>query len=122
VNENTFWEILDEILNFGEFVVAVPNGAASANIVGKISIGKDGREIVIEKDVCHCHVHLEPEKISQFSFTYINVGFGDEPCCELKTPQDETVLRLYLRGSKEKGIEKFVEFSHKDSEFVKGKW
>ncbi|MDQ3633302.1 MAG: hypothetical protein M3405_02175 [Acidobacteriota bacterium] len=102
VDESTFWEILDEILNFGEFILAVPNSAASANIVGKISIGKDSREKVIDKDTCHCHVHLEPEKISRFSFTFIDAGFGDEPVCELKTPQDEIVLRLYLRGTRRK--------------------
>lgn len=122
MDEKIFWEILDEILDFGEFIVAVPNVGASANIVGKISIGRDGREKVIEKDACQCHVHLESQKISQISFTYINAGFGDEPACELKTPQDETVLRLYLRGSKEFAQEKFVEFSCKDSEFIKGSW
>ncbi len=122
MDEATFWEILDEILNFGEFIVAVPNVGASANIVGKISIGRDGREKVIDKDACHCHVHLEPERISRFSFTFIDAGFGDEPACELKTPQDETVLRLYLRGSKEIGSKKFAGFSHKDSEFVNGNW
>ncbi len=122
MDKDVFWKILDEILSFGEFIVAVPNSGASANIVGKISIGRDGREKVIEKDNCHCHVHLEPEKIGQFSFTYINAGFGDEPACELKTPQDETVLRLYLRESKEIAIDKFVEFSYKDSELVKNSW
>lgn len=71
MNEDVFWWILDEILSFGEFIVAVPNAAASANIVGKISIGRDGKDKVIDKDVCRCHVHLEPEKISQFSFTFI---------------------------------------------------
>lgn len=122
MDEATFWEILDEILSFGEFIVAVQNSAASANIVGKISVGKDGKERVIDKDTCHCHVHLEPEKINRFSFTFIDAGFGDEPACELKTPQDETVLRLYLRGSKESGSMKFAAFSYKDSEFVNGNW
>ena len=122
MSEETFWEILDEVLNFGEFVVAVPNSAASANIVGKISVGRDGKERVIDKDACHCHVHLEPEKIAQFSFTFIDPGFGEEPCVELKTPQDETVLRLYLRGNKQMASEKFLEFSFADSKFVKGSW
>ncbi|MGI8669769.1 MAG: hypothetical protein ACR2J3_07960 [Aridibacter sp.] len=122
MDEAIFWQVLDEILNFGEFIVAVPNSAASANIVRKISIGKDGRERVINKDICHCHVHLKPKKISRFSFTFIEAGFGDEPACELKTPQDETVLRLYLRGSKEFGSGKFAAFLYKDSEFVNGNW
>lgn len=122
MNEDTFWKILDEVLDFGEFVVAVPNEVASANIVGKISIGRDGREKVIDKDACHCHVHLEPEKIARFSFTFIDPGFGEEPCIELKTPQDETVLRLYLRGSMETASNKFAEFSFANSEFVKGSW
>lgn len=119
---DVFWEVLDEILDFGEIIVAVPNVGASANIVGKISIGRDGRERVIDKEVCHCHVHLKPEKISQFYFTFADAGFGFEPACELKTPQDETVLRLYLRESKKTASEKFKGFSHKDSEFVRGNW
>ena len=122
MNEKLFWQILDEVLGFGEFVVAVPNLAASANIVGRISIGRDGREKVLDKDVCHCHVHLEPEKIGYFSFTFIDAGFGDEPCCEILTPQDETILRLYLRAGKDLASEKFAEFSHRDSENVKGVW
>jgi hypothetical protein len=122
VDENKFWQILDAILSFGEFVLAVPNAAASANIVGRVSIGRDGREKVLDKDICHCHVHLEPEKIGYFSFTFIDAGYGDEPCCELKTPQNETVLRLYLCGNKEMGSEKFAGFSHEDSEFVEGNW
>ena len=122
MNEKDFWHILDDILCFGEFVVAVPNEAASANIVGIISIGRDGREKVIDKDVCHCHVHLNPEKVAYFSFTFVDVGFGKEPCVELKTPQDETVLRLYLRADKETAIDKFAEFPYINSEFVKGTW
>ncbi len=109
-------------MSFGESTIAVPNARASANIVCKISIARDGREKVIEKDSCHCHVHLEHEKISQFSFVFIDVGFGDEPCCELKTSKDETFLKLYLRGSVDISKEKFAEFSYKDSEFVKGSW
>lgn len=122
MDEKRFWQILDEILGFGEFVVAVPNRAASANIVGRISVGRDGRETVLDKDVCHCHVHLKPEKIAIFSFTYVDPGFGEEPCIELKTPQDETVLRLYLRAGKAKASEMFDGFSYKNSEFIAGVW
>ena len=122
MDEDTFWEILEEILDFGEFIVAVANEAASANIVGRISVGRDGREKVIDKDLCHCHVHLKPEKIARFSFTYIDAGYGEEPCCELKMPPDETVLRLYLRADKETAAEKFAGFSFGDAEFVEGQW
>jgi len=122
MSDNIFWAILDEILGLGEFIVAVPNSAASANIVGKISIARDGHEKVIDKEACHCHVHLEPEKINSFLFTLVDVGFGEEPCCELKTLRDETIVRLYFRGNKALGKEKFDGFSHKDSEFVEGSW
>jgi hypothetical protein len=67
VNENIFWKSLDEILAFGEFIIAVPNIGASAN-----SVGRDGREKKIEKDSCHCHIHLQPEKIGFFLFTFID--------------------------------------------------
>jgi hypothetical protein len=122
MDEDTFWEILEEILDAGEFIVAVTNEAASANIVGKISVGRDGRETVIDRDLCHCHVHLEPAKIARFSFTYIDAGYGPEPCCELKTPPEQSVLRLYLRADKETAAEKFAGFSFKDSESVIGNW
>lgn len=122
MNKDTFWKILDDILNFGEFVVAVPNAAASANIVGKISIGRDGNERVIDKDACHCHIHLEPENIAYFSFTFIDVGFGEEPCIELKTHEEETSLRLYLRAEREKARDVFAEFPYLNSDFVKGSW
>lgn len=122
MDEKRFWQILDEILGFGEFVVAVPNRAASANIVGRISVGRDGRETVLDKDACHCHVHLEPEKIAIFSFTFVDPGFGEEPCIELQTPQNETVLRLYLRAGKKKASEMFDGFFYKNSEFVEGVW
>ncbi len=69
MNEDIFWEILGEILSFGEYIVAVPNVGASANIVGKIRIRRDGIERVSDNDACHCRVHLEPEKISHFSLT-----------------------------------------------------
>jgi hypothetical protein len=62
-----FWEVLDEILNSGEFVPAVPNAGTSANIFGKITISRDSREKVIDKHACHCHVHLaSPPKLAIF--------------------------------------------------------
>lgn len=122
MNKDIFWNILGDILNFGEFIIAIPNAAVSANIVGKISVGRDGREIVIEKEACHCHVHLEPAKISHFTFTYIDTGFGKEPCCELITSQNETVLRLYLRGNSAEAKIAFAEFAYAHNEFVKGVW
>ena len=114
--------MLDEILAFGEFIVAVPNAAASANIVGKISIGRDGRETGFGQKRLPLPRSSRTRKGRLFSFTFIDAGYGKEPCCELKTPQDETILRLYLRGNKETASEQFAEFSHKDSEFIKGSW
>lgn len=122
MDKETFWKTLDDILSFGEFIVAVPNAAASANIVGSISIGKDGNERVIDKDACHCHVHIEPEKIDHFHFTFVDAGFGEEPCIELKTPQDETVLRLYLRADRETAGDVFAGFPNINADFVKGSW
>ncbi len=123
MREKTFWQLLGEILAFGDFIIAVTNNGASANIVGKISVGKDGGEIVIEKNSCHCHVHLQPEKVVRFSFIYKNAGYGDEPCCELLTPQDETVVRLYYRGAD--AGEKFSFFQSKhpeNTDLIKGIW
>lgn len=122
MNEAIFWNILEEILGFGEFIIAVPNSAASANIVGKLSVAHDSKEKVIEKDSCHCHVHLEPEKVSKFSFIYIDAGYGKEPCCELKTSLDEAILRFYLRENTKIANDRFTGFSHNDSEFVEGEW
>lgn len=97
VDEKTFWQILEKICTIGNFIVATGKDGASANLKGKFNVGWDGHEKVIENS-SHDHVHLYPEKIIRFNFTYINAGYGDEPCIEIINVKDEAALRLFYQG------------------------
>ncbi|MBA3323206.1 MAG: hypothetical protein H0T45_17425, partial [Pyrinomonadaceae bacterium] len=46
MEDKVFWDLLEDACEMGKFIVAVPNSAASANIVGKIELGRDGSERV----------------------------------------------------------------------------
>ena len=123
MEETLFWKLLQEIVEMGDFVVAVSSNSASANIVGRMKIGDNGGEKVLEKEKCHCHIHLYPEKISSFSFTYRDVGYGAEPCCEFLTTEQQVALRLYYHGrDAEKKFKEFVDKNRDNIGVLKGSW
>lgn len=108
----------------GRFVAAVPNAAASANIVGKLEIGKDGGETVLQrKGRPSSHIHFRPEAISEFAFTFVDPGFGAQPCLELRTRDGAAALRLYYQGKKvEQRFSQFMERAAEHAGFVTGTW
>lgn len=124
MEETVFWELLEGACDIGKFVVAAPNSAASANIVGKLRLGFDGGQRVLEKKKCsECHVHFKPELISQFAFIYLNVGHGIEPCLEIRSHEGQPILRLYYQGKR--ADEKYDEFMRNNSHheaFITGSW
>ena len=122
MNEIIFWKIMENICQMGDFIVATGKDGASANIKGKFIVGVDGKEKVIE-NTHHDHIHLYPEQLSKFNFTYINAGYGDEPCIEIINKKNETALKLfYFGGSKKEKFEKllleFKEYKH----LITGQW
>lgn len=116
-----FWSVIGEILKSGEFIAAAANSVSSANLVGTLHVGNDARETVVERPACGCHIHVNPQLIDTINFTGVDAGFGMEPCCEFKS-QDETVLRLYFRGSWKSAAKCFQGFSFRDEGFVSGEW
>jgi hypothetical protein len=123
MKEQIFWRLLGEITEMGDFIAAVPNGTASANIVGHLRPGRDGGEKVLEKEKCHCHIHLKPENVARFNFTYLDAGFGSEPCVEVLTHKNEAILKLYYcGGSVQRKFQNFTERNAGEAEFISGNW
>lgn len=108
----------------GRFMLTVPNPAASANIVGKLEIGSDGDERVLQKrKKPAAHVHFKPEAVEQFAFVYLDLGGGPEPCLEVRADGGLPVLRLYFRGKKPaRRYDEFMRACAGHEEFVTGSW
>ncbi len=119
-----FWDLLEQACEMGKFVAAVPNSAASANIVGKLRLGKDGDERVLQKKKHpECHVHFRPEQIAEFAFVYLNTGFGTEPCLEVRSTAGVPVLRLYYQGKKvERRYDEFMRNNSPHEALITGSW
>ena len=124
MDETVFWELLGRACEMGKFVVAVPNSAASANIVGRIQLGYDGEQRVLQKKKCpECHVHFKPEEITEFAFIHLDPGYGAEPCLELRSTAGRPVLRLYYRGKKAvKRYDEFMKESAHHEAYISGGW
>lgn len=119
-----FWELLGQACGMGKFVAAIPNSAASANIVGKLRLGTDGDERVLEqKKHPECHVHFRPEQVAEFAFVHLDVGYGAEPCLEVRSTEGVPVLRLYYQGKK--AVRRYDEFMRNNAQhesFITGSW
>jgi hypothetical protein len=122
MNETIFWDIMDKICQMGDFIVATGKDGASANIKGKFLVGLDGKEKVIE-NIHHDHIHLYPDMLSKFNFTYMNVGYGDEPCIEIINKKNEAALRLFYFGdsNKEKFKKLLLDFNDY-KHLITGQW
>jgi len=119
-----FWNLLEDACEMGKFIVAVPNSAASANIVGKMELGHDGDEKVLQKrNRPNCHVHFKPEMIAEFAFVYLDVGHGSEPCLELRSTEGQPIVRLYYKGRRAAGrYDRFMRKNATHEAFISGSW
>jgi len=124
MEEQVFWSLLERVCRMGKFVTAVPNSAASANIVGEMEPGFDGGERVLQKKgEPGSHVHFNIDKISEFAFTFVDPGFGPEPCLELRTKEGAPALRLYYQGEEaDKRFEEFLEQNVERRAWISGSW
>lgn len=119
-----FWDLIEGACRMGRFVAAVPNAAASANIVGKLELGSDGDERVLQKkNRPNSHIHFKPEQIAEFVFVYLDPGSGPQPCLEVRTTEGQPVLRLYYQGKKAaRRYDEFIERNSQHEAFIKGSW
>ncbi|MGH9901331.1 MAG: hypothetical protein ACRD68_05845 [Pyrinomonadaceae bacterium] len=125
MDETVFWDLLGSACRMGRFVAAVPNAAAAANIVGKLELGRDGAERVLQKkNRPGSHIHFRPERIAEFAFVHLDPGPGPEPCLELRTAEGHAVLRLYYQGRRP-AVGRYDEFVARHPEhkgFITGSW
>ncbi len=119
-----FWSLLEDACEMGKFIVAVPNSAASANIVGKVELGDDGGEKVLQRrNQPNFHVHFKPEMIAEFAFVYLDVGDGRGPCLELRATEGQPVARLYYKGRRAAGrYDRFMRKNAVHEAFINGAW
>ncbi|HVF26658.1 MAG TPA: hypothetical protein VM943_00365 [Pyrinomonadaceae bacterium] len=119
-----FWSLLEDACEMGKFIVAVPNSAASANIVGKIELGDDdGEKVLQRRNRPNVHVHFKPEMIAEFAFVHLDVGFGREPCLELRSTEGQPIVRLYYKGRRAAGrYDRFMRKNAAHEAFITGSW
>ncbi|HEV2761686.1 MAG TPA: hypothetical protein VGV38_01730 [Pyrinomonadaceae bacterium] len=124
MDAEVFWTLLGEACRMGRFVATVPNVGASANIVGKLELGEDGGEKVLQKRKRpNSHVHFKPELVSQFAFVYLDPGYGPEPCLEVRADGGQPVLRLYYQGHKPaRRYDDFMRACAEHEQYVTGSW
>jgi hypothetical protein len=96
MDATTFWKLIEDVCQLGEFIAAVETIGAEINIVGRFQVAHDGFENVLEKQDCKDHFHLTPEKIQAIHFGYCDVTTGGaDPCIELINVDDQVCLRLF---------------------------
>lgn len=124
MEDKIFWELMGAACRMGRFVAAVPNAAASANIVGRLEVGKDGGETVLQrKNRPSSHIHFRPSAVKEFAFTFVNPGSGAQPCVELRTREGAPALRLYYQGKKAaRRFEEFMERAERHAGLITGTW
>ncbi|MBI2053577.1 MAG: hypothetical protein HYT41_02445 [Candidatus Sungbacteria bacterium] len=95
-------EVLEKLHALGKAVIAVRDKYASANIVGIVWLGLDGRDLVIRGDggpegECSCHVHVMWSKVVDCVLRLEDVtnGLGPEPVIYLVTDVGEIMLRIF---------------------------
>ena len=68
MDATTFWKLIEDVCQLGEFIAAIETIGAEINIIGRFQVAHDGFENVLEKQVCKDHFHLTPEKIQAIHF------------------------------------------------------
>ena len=127
MDSKTFWQLLADVCQLGEFVVGIETLGIEVNLVGKFQVEYDGLELVLEKQDCKDHFHIAADQIQALSFGYCRVTTGDDdPCIELVHGDGQVSLRLFYypyESSQLKPMwEEFVGDHKRDEEFLRGQW
>ena len=118
-----FWRLISDVCKLGEFIASTGTGGASANIVGKLQVGYDGSEMVIQRTGCDDHIHCQPDQIAGFKFGHCDIGYGAEPCLELINQENQVCLKFYYQGSEaERKYRQFVERHRRYGKLFAGEW
>jgi len=116
-----FWTLLADLAAFGPFICAVPSeGGGSANLLGEFEVRHDGRENVFHVKDNKDHVHLKPEHFIKLSFSYFDVGYGDEPLITVMGESGKVMMKLYYNGGDAR--KHYESFAAKHPEHIEGEW
>ena len=123
----TFWQLLEDVSNIGEFVVGIEMSGVEINLAGKLQVAYDGLEMVLEKQDCKDHFHIAAEQIRALQFGYFRVTTGDDdPCIELIHVEGQVALRLFYYPYESSQLNplwvEFVQRHQNDEEFLTGQW
>ena len=118
-----FWRLISDVCKLGEFIASTGTSGASANIVGKLQVGYDASEMVIQRTGCDDHIHCQPDQITGFKFGHCDIGYGAEPCLELINQENQVCLKFHYRGSEaERKYRQFVERHRRYGKLFAGEW
>ena len=122
-----FWQLMGDVCQLGEFIAGMETNGAEINIVGTFRVIHDGIELVLEKQDCGDHFHLNPEKIRAIHFGYRRVSTGEEdPCIELINVDSQVCLILFYYPYQESELkpkyEKFMEQHQPYTDYLTGEW
>jgi len=96
MDAKSFWQLLEDVCQLGEFIAGIETKGAEINIVGRFQVAHEGFEMVLEKQDCKDHFHLISEQIQAIHFGYCVVTTGGaDPCIELINIDGEVCLRLF---------------------------
>lgn len=100
MDANSFWQVLGDLCQLGEFIVAAGTKGAETNIRGTFRLGYDGTKNpvqVLERQDCHDHIHFSPEEIQAIRFGYCKVSTGrEDPCIEVINMDGQVCLKLFF--------------------------
>ena len=118
---DAFWRLISDLAAFGPFICAVPSeGGGSANLLGEFEVRHDGRENVFHVKGNKDHVHLDHEKFVKLSFSYHDVGYGDEALVTVMGESGKVMMKLYY--NEDDPQEKYLAFVANHPEHIQGEW
>lgn len=116
-----FWTLVSDLAAIGPFICAVPSeGGGSANLLGEFEVRHDGRENVFHVKDNKDHVHLNHEKFVKLSFSYFDVGYGDEALVTVMGEFGKPMMKLFYNGDNPHG--KYQAFAEKHAAVIEGEW
>ncbi len=127
MDAKSFWQLLGDVCQLGEFIAGIEAEGAEINVVGRFQVAYDGHEMVLEKQDCKDHFHLAPAQIRAFHFGYCGLTTGGEdPCIELVNVEGRVCLRLFYYPYQVSELkpkwEKFVQEHQAYRAFLAGQW
>ena len=102
-------KVLAMLKSLGKAIVAVRSDAGSVNLIGTISIGRDGGEPVLSIGGCQCHIHMNWDKLVKIVIEEADVGYGSEGVVRFMDTQGNLIFSAYYPSHTQEKIRKAIE-------------